>query len=52
MQLKSKYNKGFCFLLCVTAVNCKRAWVVPSKDKKGIAIINPLNESGHKPKKI
>ena len=38
MQLISKFNKGFRFLLCVIAIFSKYAWVVPLKDKKGIAI--------------
>ena len=38
MQLISKFNKGFRFLLCVIDIFCKYAWVVPLKDKKGISI--------------
>ena len=34
MQLISKLNKGFKFLLCVTDIFSKHAWVVPLKDKK------------------
>ena len=34
MQLLSKYNKGIRFLLCVTDIFSKYAWVVPLKDKK------------------
>ena len=34
MQLISKFNKGFKFLLCVIDIYCKYAWVVPLKDKK------------------
>ena len=34
MQLISKFNKGFRFLLCVID-----AWVIPLKDKKGISIV-------------
>lgn len=30
-QLLSKYNKGSRFLLCVTDVYCKCAWLVPLK---------------------
>ena len=40
MQLISKFNKGFRFLFCVTDTFSKYAWVVPLKDKKGIAITN------------
>ena len=32
--------KGFSFLLCVTVVYGKYAWVVPLKDKKVIKITN------------
>ena len=34
MQLISKFNKGFRFLLCVIDIFSKSAWVVPLKDKK------------------
>ena len=34
MQLLSKFNKGFRFLLCVTDTYSKHAWVIPLKDKK------------------
>ena len=34
MQLLSKFNKEFRFLLCVIDVFSKYAWVVPLKDKK------------------
>ena len=40
MQLISKFNKRFQFLLCVTDIYSKYAWVVPLKDKKGITISN------------
>ena len=56
MQLISKFNKGFRFLLCVIDIFSKYAWVVPLKDKKGITIINAfqkiLKESNRKPNKI
>ena len=56
MQLISKINKGFRFLLCVTDIFSKYAWVVPLKDKKGVSIVNPfqkkLDRSGRKPNKI
>ena len=56
MQLISKLNKGFRFLLCVTDVFSKYAWVVSLKDKKGISIVNAfqkiLKESDRKPNKI
>ena len=40
MQLLSKFNKGFRFLLCVIDIFNKYAWVIPLKDKKGISIVN------------
>ena len=40
MQLISKYNKGFRFLLCVIDIFSKYAWDVPLKDKKVLRIIN------------
>ena len=40
MQLISKFNKGFIFLLCVIDIFSKYAWVVPLKDKKGVSIVN------------
>ena len=56
MQLLSKYNKGIRFLLCVIYIFRKYAWVVPSKDKKGISIIKAfqsiLKQSNRKPNKI
>ena len=38
MQLISKFNKGFRFLLCVIDIFSKYAWVVPLKDKKCVRI--------------
>ena len=40
MQLITKFNKEFRFLLCVIDIFSKYAWVVPLKDKKGISIVN------------
>ena len=40
MQLIIKFNRGFRFLLCVTDIFSKYAWVVPLKGKKGINITN------------
>ena len=40
MQLISKFNKGFRFLLCVIDIFSKYDWVVPFKDKKGASIVN------------
>ena len=36
MQLTSKYNKGFRFILCVADIHSKYAWAAPLKDKKGV----------------
>ena len=56
MQLISKFNKGFRFLLCVIDIFSKYAWAVFLKDKKGISIVDAfqkiLDESGRKPNKI
>ena len=56
MQLISKFNKGFRFLLCVIDIFCTYAWVVPLKDKKGTTITSAfqknLKESNRKPNKI
>ena len=40
MQLISKFNEGFRFLLCVNDIFSKYVWVVPLKDKKGANSIN------------
>ena len=56
MQLISKFNKGFRFLLCVINIHSKYAWVIPLKDKKRISITNDfqkiLDDSKLKPNKI
>ena len=61
IQLISKFNKGFRFLLCVIDIFSKYAWVIPLKDKKGISIVNAFQKilkesmelhSKHKPNKI
>ena len=44
MQLISKFNKGFRFLLCVVEIYSKYAWVIPLKDKKGITITNAFQK--------
>ena len=36
MQLISKFNKGFKFLLCVIDICSKYAWIVPVLDEKGV----------------
>ena len=40
MQLISKFNKGFRFLLHAIDIFSKYVWVVPLKDKKGASIVN------------
>ena len=56
MQLISKFNKVFRFLLCVIDIFSKYAWVVPLKDKKGVSIVDAfqkiLDDSNRKPNKI
>ena len=56
MQLISKFNKGFIFLLYVIDIFSKYACVIPLKEKRGTRITNAfqkiLNELGWKPKKI
>ena len=55
MQLVSKYDKGFCFILYVIDIYSKYVWAVPLKDKIGITIANAfhkiLDKSNRKPKK-
>ena len=56
MQLISKFNKGFRFLLCVIDIFSKYAWVALLKDKTGVSIVNVfqkfLKDSNRKPNKI
>ena len=56
MQLISKLNKGFIFLLCIIDIFSKYTWVVRLKDKKGVSTVNAsqkiLDKSGRKPNKI
>ena len=40
MQLISKFNKGFRFLLCVIDIFSKYVWIAPLKDNQGISIVN------------
>ena len=53
MQLISKVDKGFRFLLCVIDIFSKYAWVVPLTDTKGVSIVNAfqkiLDKSAPKP---
>ena len=56
MQLISKFNKGFRFLLCVIDIFSKYAWVFPLKDKKVVSIVDAfqkiLDDADRKPNKI
>ena len=56
MQLISKFNKGFRFLLCVIDIYSKYACVIPLKNKKAVSIVNAfqsiLKKSYRKPNKI
>ena len=56
MQLISKFNKGFRFLLCLIDIYSKYPCVIPLKDKKCITITNAfqkvLKESNKKTNKI
>ena len=54
MQLISKFNKGFRFLLCVIDIYSKYAWIVSLKDKKSIvnAFQSIFKKSNKKPNKI
>ena len=56
MQLLSKFNKGYRFLLCVIDIFSKYACVIPLKDKKGISIVNGFHKiidgSNRKPNKV
>ena len=55
MQLVSKFNKGFRFLLCIIDIFSKYAWVVPLKDEKDVTIVSAfqkiLDKSIRKPNK-
>ena len=56
MQLISKFNRGFRFLLFIIDIFSKYVWVIPLKDKKGVSIVNDfqkiLDKSERKPNKI
>ena len=56
MQLISKFNKKFRFLLFVIDIYIKYAWLIPLKDKEGAIITNAfqksLKEPSRKPNKI
>ena len=55
MQLISQFNKGFRFLLYVSDIHHKYAWLIPLKHRKAITITNTfqkiLDESNRKPNK-
>ena len=51
IQLTSKFNKGFRFLLCVIDIFSKYAWVIPLKDKKGVSIVNAFQKILDMPKR-
>ena len=44
MQLISKFNKEFSFLLCVIDIYTKYAWVIPLKNKIGRTITNAFQK--------
>ena len=44
MQLISKFNKEFRFLLCAIEIYSKYAWVIPLKDKKGETITDAFQK--------
>ena len=44
MQSLSRKNKGIKYLLCAIDLFSKYAFVVPSKDKKGISIVNAFDK--------
>ena len=56
MQLISKFNKGFRFLLCVIDIFSKYASVILLKCKNGVSIVNGfqkiLDDSNRKPNRI
>ena len=56
MQLISKRDKEFRFLLCIIDIYSKYDWVISLKDKKGITITNAFQkkfkESNRKPNKL
>ena len=56
MQLISRFNKEFRFLLCVVDIYNKYAWVITLKAKKGATVTNAfqkiLDETKRKPNEI
>ena len=52
MQLVSKFNKGYRFLLFATETSSKYAWVIPLKDKKNVLqLLMLFKKSNPKPNK-
>ena len=47
VQLISKFNKGFRFLLCVIDIFSKYACVFPLKDKKCVSIVDAFQKILH-----
>ena len=45
MQLVIKSNEEIGFSLCIIDFLIKFAWIIPSKDKKGITITNAIQKS-------
>ena len=55
LQSLSKCNKGINYLLCSVDLFSKYAWVIPSKDKRRIIIVNAFQKiisRGRKPNNI
>ena len=56
MHFKSKFDKGFRFLLFAIDIHSKYSWFIPLKDNKGITTINAfqkvLDESKRKTNKV
>ena len=44
IQLLSKFNKRFRFLLCVIDIYNKYTWVIPLKDKEGTTITDAFQK--------
>ena len=44
MQLISKFNKRFRFLLCVINIFSKYAWVIPLKDERSMTLLNAFQK--------
>ena len=44
IQLISKFNKGYRFLLCVIDIFSKYDWVISLKDKKGASIVDAFQK--------